>query len=428
MHSIGAHAAPVGNAAAAAAVEKLSGIALGILAAIGGFVDIGAIVTATQAGAQYRFALLWTLIPGLVGLVLYMDMAGRVTVASGRTLFDAIRDRLGARLALLAMLTSVGVNVVTLAIEIAGMGLALQTAVHVTYLAWIPAAALLLLILIWSSPYGLLENGSAAIGCAMLVFVVALVKMAPPWREVGVQIVHPHMETVSSLSAYLFTGISLFGGYMTPFQFAFYSSGAVEEEWDGEDLLVNRITSFIGTIFGATISFAIIVTAGLVLFPQGSSADSISDVTQPVQVALGNPGWALLLVGVFGVGLGAAIEAALSTGYIVCQFFGWDWGKRGRPRETPLFTLTYAAAIAVALLIGLTGINPIKLTVLVMAFAAASLPFTFLPLLLVANDAEYMGEQKNTPAVNAAAIVILGLLLLVTIGTVPLLILTGGGA
>jgi Mn2+/Fe2+ NRAMP family transporter len=61
------------------------------------------------------------------------------------------------------------------------------------------------------------------------------------------------------------------------------------------------------------------------------------------------------------------------------------------------------------------------------AVAAASLPFTFLPLLVVANDADYMGEQKNTQAINAAAGLILGLLVPVTVATGPLFVLTGGG-
>jgi len=78
---------------------KIGSLALGVFTAIGGFVDMGNLVTASQAGAQYRFALLWTVIVGTLGVIVYADLAGRVAIASGRALFDVIRERLGALIA-----------------------------------------------------------------------------------------------------------------------------------------------------------------------------------------------------------------------------------------------------------------------------------------------------------------------------------------
>ena len=62
-------------------LKRLNGLFLGVLTAVGGFVDMGGIITASQAGAQHRFALLWTLVPGLIGLIVYADMSGRVVIA-----------------------------------------------------------------------------------------------------------------------------------------------------------------------------------------------------------------------------------------------------------------------------------------------------------------------------------------------------------
>ena len=50
-------------------LKRLGGLALGVLTAIGGFVDMGGIITAAQAGARHQFALLWTLVPGVIGLI-----------------------------------------------------------------------------------------------------------------------------------------------------------------------------------------------------------------------------------------------------------------------------------------------------------------------------------------------------------------------
>ncbi len=408
-------------------MKRFAGLALGVLTAVGGFVDMGGIVTSTQAGAQHHFALLWTLIPGLIGLVVYADMAGRVVIASGRTLFDVIRDRLGYRIALIPLLSTAVVNTLTLLVEIAGMTLALELATRISYLVWLPIAALLLIIILWKASFDLLENGSAILGLAMLVSVVALVKLHPPWGAVGRQIVHPATDAIGGWPVYLFAVISLLGAYMTPYEFYFYSSGAIEDEWTGEDLLTNRITAIIGSCFGAVIVFALIVIAAVTLFPQHMDVNTLGDAGQPIKQALGGIGWALFILGAFAVCMGAGLETALSGAYSVCQYFGWDWGKKGKPHQAPLFHLGYLAMFLIAVALAYTRVDPIKVTVITMAAAAVALPFTFLPLLIIANDADYMGDQKNTLGVNVIAIVILALLCIVTVAAVPLFIMTGGG-
>jgi manganese transport protein len=409
------------------AMKRLSGLALGILAAVGGFVDMGGIITSSQAGAQYRFALLWTLIPGIVGFAVYADMSGRVAIASGRTMYDAIRDRLGYRLALIPLLSTAAVNTLTLLVELAGMTLALQVATHLSYLLWFPLATLFLALILWKASFNLLDNSSALLGLAMLVVVVAMFKLAPPWGAVAVAMVHPSLGAVHQVPGYLFAAVSLLGAYMTPYEFAFYSSGAIEDAWDAGDLLTNRAVAIIGTFFGALIVFALTVSAALVLFPQHLPVNHLSDAALPTRTTLGVIGLGLFLLGAFAVSMGAGLETALSGAYSICQYFGWDWGKKGRPREAPMFHLIYLVMLLVAMLLAYTRVDPIQVTVVTLAVAAAALPFTFLPLLIVANDADYMGDQKNTLAINVVAWIVLGLLCAVTLAVLPLLILSGGG-
>ncbi len=407
-------------------LKRVSGLTLGILTAVGGFVDMGGIITTSQAGASYRFGLLWTLVPGVVGLIVYADMAGRVAIASGRTLFEVIRDRLGYRLALIPLGATALVNTLTLVVEVAGMALALELTTRLPFRLLFPLAALLLGIILWRASFDLLENGTALLGLTMLVVVVAMFKLSPPWPEIGASVLHPDAATSRPLPAYLFASASLLGSYMTPYQFYFYSSGAIEDEWSGADQLVNRVTALVGSLFGAAIDFALVVVAALVLFPQQADVNTLRDAAQPVATALGGWGFALFLVGTFAVTTGAGLETALSAAYSYCQYFGWDWGKKGRPRDAPLFHLGYIVMLAMAVAIELTGVDPVQLTVVTMALAGATLPFTFAPLLIVANDSEYVGEQRNTPAVNVVALLVLALLTVVTVVTIPLLILSGG--
>src|SRR5437763_15933526 len=79
-------------------MRKLLGITLGIMTALGGFVDLGQIVFTTQAGALFGYKLLWTIVLGSAGIILYMEMCGRVAVVAREPVFAVVRTCLGYRL------------------------------------------------------------------------------------------------------------------------------------------------------------------------------------------------------------------------------------------------------------------------------------------------------------------------------------------
>ena len=76
-------------------LKSILAVALGILSAIGGFVDIGDIVFNTQAGAIFGYQLLWVVVVGVVGIIVYSEMCGRVSAVSKRPVFDLVRERAG---------------------------------------------------------------------------------------------------------------------------------------------------------------------------------------------------------------------------------------------------------------------------------------------------------------------------------------------
>lgn len=406
---------------------KLSSLTLGIITAVGGFIDMGELVTCSQAGAQYRYALLWTIIVGALGIIVYSDTAGRVAIASGRSLFDVIRERLGFRLALIPLAGALLVNVLTLVIELAGMALVLQILTHLSYLWWFPVAALLVAIVLWFASFKVVENSASLLGLAILVFVVCALKQAPPWGEVARQAILPRIPIGSGLAAYGFAAVSLIGAFMTPFETYFYSSGAIEDKWDGSDIVVNRVTATLGMGFGALIAVAMMVVAAQSFFPHGLQPRSFGAIRVPLVATLGGLGFAGFMLGAFFCTAGAALEVALSTAYGACQFFGWDWGQSHKPKDAPVFALWYLVAILIAMVIAFTGIDPIKLTIYTTALAAFSLPFTFAPLLIVANDERYMGEQRNGILANIAGVFFLIVLTVVTLITIPLFFMSGFG-
>jgi Mn2+/Fe2+ NRAMP family transporter len=408
-------------------VKKLFAVTLGVLTAIGGFVDIGDLVANAETGARFRMSLAWVVVLGVVGIVLYAEMAGRVAAVSKRPVFDIVRERLGHRLALVNLGASFFINFLTVTAEIAGVAVVLELASNVNYLLWIPLVALMVWFVLWRVKFSAMEKIYGLLGLALIVAVVAVWKtgqvhtlltesrhLAPPPNE--------------DLPTYCYFAIALLGAAMTPYEVFFFSSGAVEEGWTRSDLMVNRMNVYIGFPLGGVLSLAIMGLAALYLAPRGVSVGHLSQVGLPVSLVLGKIGLAVLLFGMFMAIFGAALETAMSAGYTVAQYFGWQWGKFVRPSQAPRFHLVVLLTIVLASALALTTVDPVKVTEYSIVLAAAALPLTYFPILVVANDPDYMGDKTNSKATNALAFAYLVLLIAVAVATIPLMIVTKAGA
>lgn len=109
-------------------MKKYFAIFLGILTAIGGFVDIGDMVTNATVGSRFGMSLAWVVVLGVVGICVFAEMSGRVVAMSGRPTFDVIRERLGPRVGLVNLVGSMAVTLLTFVAEVGGVALALELA------------------------------------------------------------------------------------------------------------------------------------------------------------------------------------------------------------------------------------------------------------------------------------------------------------
>jgi Mn2+/Fe2+ NRAMP family transporter len=403
-------------------------VTLGILTAIGGFVDMGDIVANAESGARFRMSLAWVVVVGVIGIVVYAEMAGRVAAVSGRPVFDLVRERLGARVALANMAASLFINFLTLTAEVAGIALALQLASSVNYLLWIPVAAFLVWIVVWRVRFETMERIFGLLGLVLIVMGFALWKLGPDWGALWQNASHPTVPHGEGIPTYLYFAIGLFGAAMTPYEVIFFSSGAVEERWKPSDLALNRANVSVGFPLGGALSIMLMALTATVFAPRGISVDHLSQAALPVTVALGKLGLVLILLGFFAATFGAALETSLSAGYTVSQFFGWQWGKFVSPLDAPRFHAVVLFSIALAGIFALTTVDPIKVTEYSIVLSAAALPLTYFPILVVANDPDYMGDKTNSRLINGVAFLYLVLLTVVSLATIPLMIVTRAGS
>jgi Mn2+/Fe2+ NRAMP family transporter len=409
-------------------VKRLLGVALGILTAIGGFVDIGDLVTNAVVGSRFGLSLVWVVAVGVVGICLFANMSGRVAAASGRATFEVIRERLGPRAGLANLSASFLINLMTVTAEIGGVALALQLASSVHYLLWIPVAAVAVWLVIWRVKFSIMENVTGLLGLTLIVFAVALFLLKPDWGVLAGQALAPAVPDGETVPTYWYYAIALFGAAMTPYEVFFFSSGAVEEGWTVKDLVQSRLNVLVGFPLGGLLSVAIAGCAAVVLLPAGIAVTSLSQVILPVAEGAGKLGLAFVLVGVVAATFGAALETTLSSGYTLAQFFGWSWGKFRRPVQAARFHLAMIICLLVGLAVLATGVDPVLVTEYSVVFSAIALPLTYLPILIVSNDPQYMGQHVNGRAVNVLGMAYLVIILVASLAAIPLMIVTGAGS
>ncbi len=408
-------------------MKKVLGLALGVLTAIGGFLDIGDLVTNAVVGSRFGLSLAWVVVVGVVGICIFAQMSGRVAAVSGRATFELIRERLGPRAALANLGASFFINLMTLTAEVGGVALALQLASSVNYLLWVPVAAIAVWLVVWRVKFSIMENVTGLVGLALIGFAVGLFLLGPDWSELGRQALQQTGLGSEKVSTYWYYAIALFGAAMTPYEVFFFSSGAVEEGWTAKDLVQSRANVLVGFPLGGVLSVAIAGCAAVVLLPQSIAVTSLSQVMLPVAVAGGKLLLAVIIIGVVAATFGAALETTLSAGYTIAQFFGWPWGKFRAPAQAARFHLLMIICLIVGVGVLLTGVDPVQVTELSVVFSAVALPLTYLPILIVANDPEYMGRYVNSRPMNAAALVYLVIILIASLSAIPLMIITGAG-
>src|SRR3954453_2050335 len=132
-------------------------LTLGIMTAVGGFVDISELVFAAKAGSQFGYALIWVFAFSTVGIIVFSEMSGRVAAVAKQPVFNLMRHRLGLKLGLVTLAASIISNLVTCSAEVGGVALILNYLTGAPY--WLMAVAMtgVMILSIWVLPFKWIE-------------------------------------------------------------------------------------------------------------------------------------------------------------------------------------------------------------------------------------------------------------------------------
>jgi Mn2+/Fe2+ NRAMP family transporter len=400
------------------------------MTAVGGFVDISQLVFSAQAGSKFGYALISAFAISTIGIMVFGEMCGRVAAVAHQPVFSLMRHRLGLKLGLFTLAFSFVSTLVTCAAEIGGLGMILNHLTGAPYLLMCVVSTAVLMASMWVLPFKWIERTYGLLGLFMIVFVVALVAIHPPWPKVAGGLVPqvPHGLSTKELLSYCYFVVAIFSAVMFPYEAYFYSSGGIEENWGPKDLLTNRVTSIAGMGLGTLLSMAILALGALLFTPANVAPQIPGSAALLPAIPFGKLGLLLALLGMLFAVAGAAVETCMANAYSLSQFFGWEWGRHSKPWEAPRFTISWIAVMLLALIIVLTGVEVMNLVDYAVVLSIVVLPLSYLPLMLLANDKSYMGQHANKWLAKGLGWLFFVIVTVTAVAAVPLYLLTSGGS
>ena len=410
-------------------MNKFLEIFLGILTAMGGFVEVGELVFSVNAGVKFGYKLLWMVVVGTVGIIVFGEMSGRIAAVSSQPVFYFIRQRAGYGAGLLTLLAANVASLLTCAAEIGGIAILLKLLFGGNYFLLAFITLIFLLAVVWFLSFQAIERIFGLLGLMMLVFVAAAFWLGPDYSAMAAGFIPniPQLETSSDYFVYAYFAVALLSSIMLPYETYFYESGGIEDGWNTNSVTENRMIVIVGFTLGALLAVGLILDGALYFAPLLIEPQLPGTAAQAPAFLFGKWGLIIALLGMFFAFSGAAIENALTGAYNISQFFGWNWGKYRVPKDAPRFHFAWMIMFVLAALIIFTGVDPVEVVEYSIVFSIVILPLTYLPMLLAARDTDYMGPYANGWLAGILGWAYFVLICIAALAAIPLLIITHGG-
>src|SRR5712691_11902281 len=236
-----------------------------VLAAVGpGFItanvdnDAGGIFTYSQAGAQFGYSLLWTMIPITIALVVVQEMAARMGAVTGKGLSDLIREEFGFRLTFIVMVTLVITNFGNVVAEFAGVASSLELFGLSKYVV-VPVAAVIVWAMVVRGTYNSVEKIFLTASAFYVCYIIAGLLAHPDWKAAAfATITRPEAAGIRNYG-YLYMVIGLVGTTIAPWMQFYLQASVVEKGVTAKQYRASRWDVIIGCLFTDIVAWFIIV-------------------------------------------------------------------------------------------------------------------------------------------------------------------------
>lgn len=366
--------------------------------------DVGGIATYSIAGAQFGYAILWVMIPLTVALIVVQEMAARMGVVSGKGLAALIREQLGVRVTLVAMLALLFVNTFIAASEFAGIAAAAEI-YHVSRYIAVPLGVALVLLLVLRLNAKRVEQVFVVFSLVYLCYIVSALLAHPDWGAVAHGLAVPTVDLHDS--RFLVTVVGIIGTTISPYMQFFLQSSIVERGARVSELAMTRLDVVSGSILGMVIAVAMIIANAATIYVRAQAQHQTVHITQAADVAVALQPVAgpfaadLFAFGIINAGLFTATVLPLATSYLVCEALGFEASLDRQVHEAPVFFGVLGfGIIAGAALVLVPGIPLLALIFDSQVVQGILLPLELVLMMIIINRSSVMGSFVNNRITN----------------------------
>jgi NRAMP (natural resistance-associated macrophage protein)-like metal ion transporter len=387
--------------------------------------DSGGILTYSQAGAQYGYTLLWTMLPITIALIVVQEMCARMGVVTGKGLSDLIREEFGLRLTFILMVLLVIVNYTNVVTEFIGIAGSLHL-FHVTKFISVPLCAALVWFLVVKGSYKSTEKVFLVASLVYIAYIFAGVLSQPSWHEALLATVRLPQRSAWHDKMYIYTAIGVVGTTIAPWMQFYLQSSIVEKGIRVKDYAASRLDVVVGSFFTDLVAWFIVVACAATLYVHGMGAIQFaSDAAEAMRPLAGDYAFILFAFGLFNASIFAASILPISTAYTVCEGMGFESGVDKNFKEAPFFYWLYTLLIvggSVTVLV-LPDAQLINFAILSQVLNGVLLPVVIILMLLLINRKDLMGPHRNSHVWNIIAwgtsLIVIGMTMVMLWGMLP---------
>jgi Mn2+/Fe2+ NRAMP family transporter len=382
--------------------KRIKGFGPGAMIAAA-FIGPGTVTTATLAGGNFGFTLLWAIAFSVIATLTLQEMTARLGAVAQVGLGEAIAARTSNTMfrwpaALLVIAAIVVGNAAYEAGNITGAGAGLTSWTLGPINIWplmIGTAAFLVL-----NRQGavFLERTLALLVVAMaFVFVGTALVLQPSLSDILRGLFIPTLPENAGLIV-----LGIIGTTVVPYNLYLHASVIKRHSREGMTLAEARQDIQLSVIGGGIITLCIAITAAVVLHGTPNPTSSFTQLAPTLAPLLGQASFAVLGLGFFAAGLSSAITAPLAAAYAVTEVLNLEVEQRDR-----VFTWTWRLVLAFGVFVASFSLKPLELIVFAQFTNGLLLPITAAFILWIANDSTLLGQHRNTRVNNAMGFFVL---------------------
>jgi len=376
--------------------------------------DAGGVSTYAQAGQNYGYSLLWTLLLLIPVLIVNQEMVVRLGAVTGVGHARLINERFGRFWGWFSVGDLFILNFLTIVTEFIGVSLALQY-FHVSPYISVPIAGLLLIAITMSGSFARWERSMFAFIAVSLILIPLFLTSHPDWAQIGYHFVVPGIQGGANSTAVLLI-IAIVGTTVAPWQLFFQQSNVIDKRITPRFIPYERADTTLGA-FVVVISAAMILVVAVFAVEGTHLAGQFTDALGVAHALEMHGGWygAAFSVVLLDASVIGASAVTLSTSYAFGDVFGIKHSLHRKFREAKPFYASYSGMIVASAVIVLIPGTPLGLlTTAVQALAGILLPSASVFLLLLCNDREVLGPWMNPRWLNILSTFIIGVLLVLS--------------